>query len=298
MQAPSQRNSPNFSLQKARILPQTPAISLNFAPGIHSLVTSRKDYAQALIECLAGLRQPLGSPWSRGSIRLGASDPFASPGLRAQLGITLPTEPALPAAPTLHAALDQILTLRLRLDTLATGSPHHIPFVESLLQNAPHSLTGEQRRRVALGLALSLRAPQALVLYQPLFNLNFDDAAFVLQRLRHYAESDVPIICVTATLADAEKLSPLIHHLSATSQNPAAQNAYKISCSEPQKLAELARKQPGFAHVDLPENHPHCLVVELASQDPSEQALMRLLAEAPGVIFQVEKTTHDDGATP
>ncbi len=281
-----------LSLRQARILSQTRAISLDFRPGIHALVTARKEYAQALLECLGGLRQPLGSPWNRGHVRLAGSDPFGSPQLRAQLGLTLPHEPALPAAPTLQAALDPILRFRLQADPLATASPGHLVFIKDMLEESPLAMTDEQLRRVALGLALSLRAPRALLLYHPLQHLSLEETSIVLERLRHYVESGVPIVCVTPTLADAQKLSPRIQEIGNMSSPAESEISYRICCSEPARLAELAADRPGIGHVLVPEEQPHCLLLELTNESSATLALTALLAEAPGVIFQVEKTSR------
>ncbi len=281
-----------LSLRQARILPQTRAISLNFPPGIHALVTARKQYAQALLECLAGLRKPLGSPWNRGNVRLVGRDPFGSPQLRAQLGLTLPHEPALPEAPTLQAALEPILSLRLKADPLATASPGQIIFVKDLLQEPPQSMTQEQLRRVALGLALSMRAPRALLLYHPLQDLSLEETSVVLKRLHHHSESGIPIVCVTPTLADAQKLSPRIQEIGNMSSPAESEMSYRISCSEPARLAELAANRHGIGQVLVPKEQPHCLLLELTGDAAATHALTALLAEAPGVIFQVEKTSR------
>jgi ABC-type lipoprotein export system ATPase subunit len=282
-----------LQVNRVRTLPQTPAISLAFSPGIHALVSARSELAQALLECMAGLRTPLGSPWNTGNVSLGNENPLSSPSLRAALGVTLPEEPALPAASSLRNSLEQLLALRSQHDSLTTVSPSTIPLVKELLNRAPESLTNTERRRVTLGLALSLRSPQALLLHHPLSHLALEETSFVLARLRSLVDEGKIIVCVTPTLEDAKRLSPHIQELGAFTQQPETARNCRIYCSEAQNIADLIRALPDshewFESVNLPESDPSCLVVTLASPGPAERAkLASILAQAPGTIYQVE----------
>lgn len=270
------KSATTLSLDRVRVLPQMPAFSLVFPPGIHAIVCPRRNLAQALLECMAGLQKPLGAPWNKGNVLLGNTDPFSSPALRAALGVTLPEEPALPRGQTLRSSLEQLLDFQKAHDALLSVSPSSVPLIDDLLNQAPDSLSNIERRRVTLGLALALRAPQALLLYHPLSHLTLEETQMVLAHLRSLADAGKIIVCVTPTLADAERLSPHIQELGSAALAPQNNETFCVFCSEPQKIAELILEHPNsvqkFEAVYLPPDQPHRVLVTLAPHDRSHFA--------------------------
>lgn len=282
-----------FSLKEVRAFPGAPALSLDFRPGTHALVTSRPHFAQALLECMAGLRSTKRSLFRGSSVRLGTTSPESSPRLRAQLGLLLPDEPPLPGGPTVRDSVARLLEMRGVEASEELLRPESLPLCSGLLERQVDSLTNQERRRVALALALSFRRPRALLLYHPLRHLNAEDADTVLDSLRHHADAETIIVCIAPNRVEAERLSPRIQQLGARTRRSHDENFYSISCSEVAQLKDHLENSDWVKEVHIPSFPGLRLIVALdesAFNEPAEgpEKLGSLLAEASGTLFHVE----------
>lgn len=282
-----------LSLKQVRAFPGAPALSLDFRPGMHALVTSRQHFAQALLECMAGLRSTKGSFFRGPRIRLGKESPENSPRLRARLGLLLADEPPLPGGPSVRDSLARLLEMRSSEESEELLRPESLPLCSGLLDRSSSSLSAEERRRVSLALALSFRKPRALFLYHPLRHLNAEDADTVLDRLRHHADAETIIVCVTPNRAEAERLSPRIQQLGSRTRRSHDENYYSISCSKVEALKSHLENSDWVSEVHHPPYPGLRLIFALdekalneASEGPAK--LGQLLADAPGTLFQVE----------
>lgn len=82
--------------------------------------------------------------------------------------------------------------------------------IEHLLDRWPHSLSGGEAQRVAIGRAL-LSGPRFLLLDEPLSSIDRDRKAGILDAIDQIRRrSPIPILYVTHDVAEAERLSALI----------------------------------------------------------------------------------------
>lgn len=216
-----------------------------------------------LIRLLAGLTCP-----TRGSLRILGKAPHQSPALRRHLGTLVAHEETLPGA-TLSLALKQILAAQGNEHTRVASilSAAHLSESREL---APESLSQEERRRLALQIALNTPAPKLLALFEPLM---FYDAAFRGQVLAniHALARDVPVVCVTSSLTDANTIGGAVFYLDAQgvlsgglsadeSRRFQVNPSVLLECGRPEVLAKALSGRPGVNEVRWLEQQGEGLV--------------------------------------
>jgi ABC-type cobalamin/Fe3+-siderophores transport system ATPase subunit len=172
--------------------------------------------AQALLMCASGLMTPL-----RGSVRLGGVNPFRSPKLRAHFPVLLADEPSLPRPTptgewlrlfdkkpkTVAETITAILKTRRNFTSEPEINLEKMPLISGLLKRPALSLDDNERRRVSLAISLSHPSPQALLLYEPLANLNPSEALWATELLRRRALDGVIVVIATLRERTARRLS-------------------------------------------------------------------------------------------
>ena len=179
--------------------------SLAVPTGAYAVLTGPSGCGKTtLLESVCGLRR-----LQAGRVRLGGVDVTDLPPAARGIGY-LPQEAVLFD----HMSVARHLTLGLeyrgagrRERRRAAGLWAERLGLESLLRRRPHGLSGGERRRVALGRALSWR-PRALLLDEPLAGLDAAAAARVAKVLRRlHAEDGFTALHVTHDEAEAAALA-------------------------------------------------------------------------------------------
>jgi ABC-type sulfate/molybdate transport systems ATPase subunit len=222
------------------------------------------DTATRILAAIAGLRPP-----ERGKITIDGVAPDSAPALRRAIGSLFATEAALPAG-SVADGMDALLQLR--------GTPHTAAVECLRVVGATHlhprlaeTLSADERRGVALALALASERPRVLALDSPLA-INCVDTGRVRERLRSLKGQCV-IVIITASHRDYADLGALEVRLRDNRMlypQPAAQanhpqnsdiafSAAPISgalefdlvTSDAARLAAALLNDPDFKHVEV-----------------------------------------------
>jgi ABC-2 type transport system ATP-binding protein len=169
-------------------------VSGSFGPGLHVLVGAESDGTADLIELCAGVRLP-----QRGRLKLDCEQPGASPKLRRRIASLLPDESWV-ADGDVRRWLGHVGALH-GFD----ASAHVADFYPGLkLDRALASLSGAERRELALAAALAQPEPKLVALHEPLAAAAGASEA-VLPRLAQLGSS-VPVLLTTRSIEDARRL--------------------------------------------------------------------------------------------
>jgi ABC-type multidrug transport system ATPase subunit len=141
-----------------------------------------------ILECAIGTRLP-----ERGTLTIDGVNPATTPQLRGEIGSLLPEEPTLPPG-RVSVRMSQLQQLRggppsTALELLQTIGGGHLG--DRLCQD----LTANERRIVALALALALQAPKLVVLHTP-FAIAGIDRRRVCDRLVVLAQRGVVVLAM------------------------------------------------------------------------------------------------------
>jgi ABC-type cobalamin/Fe3+-siderophores transport system ATPase subunit len=194
-------NSLNLELLE---LDELRPVSLEFGPGLHVIHSRDGIGVRELFHVLAGLIPP-----RRGRVTLRGLSPYKEPKLRAHLGTRLPEE-RLPPATTLRHSLQRLNLDPARLEavlTLAHTLDAGLVATVSVARLAP-----SEHATVALALALTTPQPWALILHCPLKHLR-PQAQIEVQESLLRLSSEIPVVVVTRSLAQAERLGAASHEL-------------------------------------------------------------------------------------
>jgi len=175
-------------------------VSLALGPGHHVVLGSPGDGASVLVELIAGLRTP-----ARGQVRVNGEDPARAPKVRATLGTVLAHEPSF-TCKTVKSWVEQIVAVRAdpRSATELLGEMG----LNGWAARAPGSLSAAERRSLAMAVALSVRAPSVLALYEPLAALPALPHKLVLDRIDAAVTAGACVVSVTASPRQASRLAP------------------------------------------------------------------------------------------
>lgn len=179
-------------------------INLSLPSGAYGVLMGRSGCGKtSLLEAIAGLR-----PIRSGSIRLGANDVTALKPAERGVGY-VPQDRALFPTQRIRDQLAFSLMIRRapenqirnRVNELAT-----LLGLSELLDRFPHSLSGGEAQRVALGRALAFR-PQVLLLDEPLNALDeelHEEMCDLLQTI--HRETQVTVLHITHSPQEARRL--------------------------------------------------------------------------------------------
>ena len=177
---------------------QLTGITMNLDAGIHVVVGAPGDGTRELLALASGSARP-----SRGTVRLDGLDPYRTPALRRSFGTVMGDEQFE------ESTVMQAVVTRLTLH--GSGAPARETFrrfgTEHLLERRTSSLAADERRLVALIVALSLDNPRALLLHEPAISASRMNTDQLLEALRARAKHTI-ILCTTASPRLAALLSP------------------------------------------------------------------------------------------
>jgi ABC-type multidrug transport system ATPase subunit len=187
----------------ARTLGKLAGVSLDLAAGIHAFVGTPSDGSAALCNLCAGRQRPSG-----GKLLIAGASPASSPRLRRRIGSLL-VNPELPQS-------GSVADLASRLAGLIDGDP--MAALEALGAQALASrrlagLRRDEARAVELSLALAIRSPLCVVLFEPWTALLPLDGARVRERLRQLAQGGSCVVIATASLPEAQECADACYRL-------------------------------------------------------------------------------------
>ncbi len=174
-------------------------ISLALPAGpIGALIGNRSDGTTALARAIGGLVRPYG-----GKVRISGKDPRSQVSVRKRVGVLL-HEPDLPDMGQVKDLL--VLARRLRGGEAARES-WYVPLgLDALAQRSIRSLQRSEARALALGLALAIPEPLAIVLVDPLSEVGSISAHDLRQLLRARAQTAC-VLLLTSSASDAVALA-------------------------------------------------------------------------------------------
>ncbi|MFW5738820.1 MAG: ATP-binding cassette domain-containing protein [Myxococcota bacterium] len=166
---------------------------------IGALIATPADGATALSRVLSGTARPVS-----GTVRVAGQDPGRSPSLRQRMGVLLDDA----TLPDVGRVVDLLALTR----TLRGGEAPRTEWFEPmrlqpLAKRKVPSLTRQERRSVALGLALAVPAPVLLLLYDPLGDVLHGSTDWLRPLLRARAEAGACVLVITPSARDAAALA-------------------------------------------------------------------------------------------
>jgi ABC-type taurine transport system ATPase subunit len=175
--------------------PRLRNISRSFGPGVHVLLGAESDGTADVIELCAGVRLP-----RRGSLQLDGATPGADPQLRRRIASLLAHETWSAAGDVQHW-IGELSALH-GFDARAATQR----FCPGLgLDRQLGTLSGPQRRELALAAALAQPEPQLVALHEPLAAAAATAGEAVLERIRELGER-APVLLATRSVEDARRL--------------------------------------------------------------------------------------------
>lgn len=282
-------SSPNQRLhlfvREARFLKKVPSISLELRPGVHAIVARSEAQGDSFVRGVSGMLKPL-----RGRVLLGSEEPGNTPELRARIGSLLQSEPEFRDAAPVRAYLTRILALRIRVDGSEgpAPDPENMPYVTELLDRPLLSLTGRERRQVALSLALSVPRPLLLVLNDPLRDLDTDLGANLLGALGTFAEEGAIVACVVPTERAARQLSERVHHLEPFLDEE-REALFLIRSERPRDVASSLAKSRNITATRIRPSGD--LIVSAATEEAAAGDITQALASTQVEVFEVRRVS-------
>lgn len=166
---------------------------------VGALIGSPADGTTALSSALAGAIRPHG-----GSLSVGGIDPRRSPDLRRRMGV-LTAEPDLPDVGRVRDLLTLTRSLR------GKEAPRETWFaplgLDSLAPRRIQGLNRREKRTVALGLALAVAEPVAIVLFDPLGDVLLSSADTLRPLIQERANRGACVLIFTPSARDAAALA-------------------------------------------------------------------------------------------
>jgi ABC-type multidrug transport system ATPase subunit len=188
----------SFQNVSARRAPLTLAsVSLEWGPGIHSIVGGREDGGTLLLALAAGIALP-----RSGRVRILDRSPEA---VRKEIA-RIPLEPSLPDT----MRVDEMLRVASHLRSEAVRSPTErlaIFGIESLAGRTVRSLSRGEVRAVSLAEALTSSRVRVVLIEEPGTWMDPRAAGRVAEGLRAKAQADCAIVLTTASTEDARDLA-------------------------------------------------------------------------------------------
>lgn len=168
-------------------------VSLRSSRGLSVVVGAESDGSGELVSLCAGTRAP-----RRGQLTLGGLRPSSSPACRRGIASLLADEPVGGDGAVRDWLLELVPLLGIELPAVLAGSS-----VEP--DRALASLSGAERRELALAVALAHPEPALVVLHEPLTACAASQRESLLARLAELGK-DRPVLITTASIATARRL--------------------------------------------------------------------------------------------
>lgn len=284
-------------VKQVRFGTKSPALSFELRPDVHAVFARSDEQGENFVRYASGMAQP-----TRGKILLGRTEPGRSPELRARIGSLLRNEPPLFSikraghAGTVREYLAHVL--KLRHDASGTASaagpppePQTLPYVAELLDRPVGTLNNQERRHVALGLALSIAQPLLLVLHDPLFDLTSGLAPSLLEKLAQYAKAGAIVACVVPTERAARQLSERIHPLEPSMHRDMGIR-FLIRSERPRDVAGSLARSRSIISTQI---HPNGdLIVSAASEETAAADITQALSQTQVEVFEVRRVSSPE----
>ncbi|MEB2324228.1 MAG: hypothetical protein OZ921_17070 [Sorangiineae bacterium] len=174
-------------------------LDASFDAGHEVVLGAPSDGTAELAELAAGISAP-----ARGQVRVAGADPRRDPATRRRIGALLADEP-LPLGATVRLAVERALAPR-RGGAPAAEQALAACGLAAWGPRRTDTLSPEERRAVALALALAVPSPALIVLVEPLANLEGVDTNAVRALLDARAEQGACVLSLTASPRDADAL--------------------------------------------------------------------------------------------
>jgi len=230
--------------------PRLRNLSGSFGPGVHVLLGAESDGTADVIELCAGVRLP-----RRGSLKLDGATPGANPQLRRRIASLLADE-SWPSEGDVQRWIGQLGELH-GFDARA-ATRRFCP--ELGLERRLGTLSGPERRELALAAALAQPEPQLVALHEPLAAAAATSGEAVLERIRELGER-APVLLATRSIDDARRLGGQLLVLERGVLARAAQHAWPSEVT------------PGLrAELSLECDAPRRLLAELSASPEVERA--------------------------
>jgi ABC-type thiamine transport system ATPase subunit len=222
--------------------PRLRNVSASFGAGIHVLLGAESDGTAEVIELCAGVRLP-----QRGKLALDGQVPASSPQTRRHIASLLAVE-GWAAEGDVEHWIGHLGALH-GFDA-AAATRRFCP--ELALGRSVQSLSGPQRRELALAAALAQPEPHLVALHEPLAAAAASAGAAVLERIRELSER-APVLLATRSVADARRFGGQLRVLERgvlvrespdawpQAVTPGLATELTVECDQPRRLlAELA----------------------------------------------------------
>jgi ABC-2 type transport system ATP-binding protein len=188
-----------LKLELARVVASTLAgVDLVVEANLRVVLGTELDGTTELLRLASGLERP-----RSGTVRLDGLDPFRSPDTRGRVGVVLPIEDAWLGG----TVADAIAIASTRREGARSADLLASLALEDWATRRWADLMPAERRTVAFACAVSLPAPAALVLFEPLELAGVTREA-VLGALGRHLEDGSVVLAVTSSALDAARLSP------------------------------------------------------------------------------------------
>lgn len=241
-----------LSLEGVRLSPLA-RVTAQFPAGLHVVLGRPADGTAELIAAISGLAR-----LRRGSVTIDARP--LGPGLRRRIGAVLADEDLGPGSVADAVAR----ALRLRLDASLAEHVLRDFALEAWSARSARSLDRRERRRVAMAIALCLREPVLLGIYEPFEGDDGENLDRVERALCTRAESSI-VLCATASPRVAARLggtcralfrgtlgAPVDVETAALGPSPLSHELL-IRTSNVRELARALASDPGVASVSFDE---------------------------------------------
>lgn len=269
-------------------------LSLELEPGLHVIVGNVSDGTHDLLQLCSGEVAP-----TRGHVRIDGAAPHRSPRLRRALGC------AYAGTPFEERRVRDAMAQRLQLhgSSVTPESALSRFGIEALLDRVPHSLTALELHLVQLALALSLEAPKAVFLSEPLALSVHSDVHVVLSAIHQRAESSI-VVCTTASPRTAALLAPgsllleagrLARSVSAPTRpalTPGAPARIRVECAHAELMAEALTRHAAVSSLSW-QRGDSFLVVEGAEVEALSRAILALSVEHQWWVTQLTQVLPD-----
>lgn len=264
-------------------------VSLELGSGLHVIHCPDGIGVPEFFQLSTGLSRP-----RRGKVSLRSRVPFADPELRTHIASRLPEE-RLPAARTLSQSLHRLDLAPVRVEAVLTMALSLDPSIEAatLVPRMPPS----QHATVALAIALTTPHAWALLLSEPLKHLRAPAQAEVQATLLRLSV-ELPVVVVTASVAQATKLGTVSHELVAGIHRPlAAQRAgwsgLRVQGIGLRSLVAEMSRQTTLRNLQWTAEFQGQEAIELETSDLAGNSLMiaRASRETGARVFSIRSST-------